>query len=221
MAATSTNDRLPNTGDQGFSAGWDYKSSYVSTLAEDGLERFGQFSATPDTTLLYAGPARFSGLSGDAAQLIPIGLADGITVSQSAATARLFELGSNRSFFTRGKTATGLSLGRMLSDTRSLLAVLTANSYKPNYNNSSAGGADPNPNIQLNLDSEIFGVPFGLMMLMKTRGGGTDGSGKILTAVYFEYCVLGNHSFSIASASPVVVEQVSMECDRVLPIALN
>lgn len=222
MAATSTNDRLADTGSLGFSAGWDYKSSYVSKLAEDGLERFSQFSATPDTTLLYAGPARFNGLAGDAAQLTPIGLADGISVSQNPALARLFEIGSNRSLFTRGKTATGLTLGRMLADQRSILAALSANAYKPNYNNSSPAGAEsPNPDVQMNIDSETFGVPFGLMMLFKTRGGGTEGSGKLLTAIYFEYCMFASHQFSIASSSPVIVEQVSIECDRILPISLN
>lgn len=224
MAADNTNDRLSSTEGEGFNTAWDYKSSYVSKLNEDGLERFSQYSATPDTTILYAGPARFTGLSGDAAQLIPIGLADQISVQSNPSLARLFEVGSNRSFFTRGKTASALSLGRMLCDQKNLLAALTQNAYRPvnGLSPTSASGAEsPNPDIMMNIDSEYFGVPFGLMMLFKTRGGGTIGEGKILTALYLEYAMLSNYSFQIASASPVIVESVAIEFDRFLPISLN
>lgn len=224
MSADNTNDRLPSADGQGFNTAWDWKSSFVSGLAEDGLERFSQYSASPDTTALYAGPARFTGLSGDASILVPIGMADQISVQSNPSLARLFEIGSNRSFFTRGKTASALSLGRMLCDQKSLLAALTQNSYRPTDKDkmtSLPGAESPQPDIMMNIDSEYFAVPFGLMMLFKTRGGGTSGEGKVLTAVYLEYCMLSNYSFQIASASPVIVESVAIEFDRYLPISLN
>lgn len=223
MAISKSDDKLSTTEGQGFNTAWDYKGSYVSGLAEDGLERFSQYSATPDSTILYAGPARFTGLANDASVLTPIGLADQISVQQSSSLARLFEVGSNRSFFTRGKTASALSLGRMLCDQKSLMAALTQNSYRPDPQNptSNPGPTSPNADIMLNLDSEYFAVPFGLMMLLKTRGGGDSGNGKVLTAVYLEYCMMSNHGFQVASASPVIVESVSVEFDRVLPISLN
>lgn len=221
--AITTPDKLPTTEGNGFNTAWDWKGSYVSSLAEDGLERFSQYSATPDTTVLYAGPARFTGLSSDASTLVPIGLADQISIQSNPALARLFEVGSNRSFFTRGKTASALSLGRMLCDQKNLLAALTQNSYHPNYIKTSSPGADsPQAGIMMNLDSEYFAVPFGLMMLFKTRGGGSElGEGKVLAAIYLEYCMLSNYGFQVASASPVIVESIGVEFDRVLPISLN
>ncbi len=220
--ADNTNDKLASTEGQGFNTAWDWKSSYVSGLATDGLERFSQYSATPDTTILYAGPARFTGLSGDASVLVPIGLADQISIQSNPSLARLFEIGSNRSFFTRGKTASAMSLGRMLCDQKNLLAALTQNAYRPTYTPTSPSGAEnPQPDIMMNIDSEYFGTPFGLMMLFKTRGGGNDGEGKVLTALYLEYAMLSNYSFQVASASPVIVESVAIEFDRFLPIALN
>lgn len=223
MALTSnTNDRLNTAKASGFNTAWDWKSSYVSSLAEDGLERFSQFSATPDTTVLFAGPARFTGLHGDASILTPIGLADQIAVQSNPSLARLFEVGSNRSFFTRGKTAHAMSLGRMLCDQQSLLAVLTQQAYRPAIiPTSEAGAASPQPDIMMNIDSEYFAVPFGLLMLFKTRGGGESGEGKVLTALYLEYAMLSNYSFQIASASPVIVESVGIEFDRFVPVALS
>lgn len=219
MAIDKDNDRLASSEALNFNTAWDWKGSYVSSMASEGLERFSQYSATPDTTILYAGPARFTGLSGDASTLIPIGLADQISVQANPSLARLFEIGSNRSFFTRGKTAQALSLGRMLCDQKNLLAALTQNAYRPTLIPTSPAGAEGS-NIMMNIDSEYFGVPFGLMMLFKTRGGGNEGEGKVLSAQYLEYCMLSNYSYQIASASPVIVESVAIEFDRALPIAL-
>lgn len=211
-------DQLPNAASAKFSTAWDWKSDYVSTLAEDGYERFSQFSASPDSTCLFAGPARFTGLNGNAQELTPIGLTDGISMNTNPSLARLFEVGSNRSFFSRGKTAHSLQLSKMLADQQNILAALTAVSYRGTYNPSSAAGSTtPNPNILMNLDSEYFSAPFGLMMIFKTRGGG-DGSGKILTALYLEYCMFSGYNFNVTSTSPVIVEAVGVEFDRVVPV---
>lgn len=221
--ADATNDRIPVQETAGFSTSYDWKNDYVSGLAEDGLERFSQYSASPDATMLFAGPARFTGLAGDASVLLPIGLTDGISMSSNPQLARLFEVGSNRSFFTRGKTTHSLQLGKMLADQKNILAALSSQAYRPLMNDVGQGspGADsPNPDIMMNLDSEYFNVPFGLLMLFKTRGGG-DGTGKILTAIYLEYCMFSNYAFQVASQSPVIVENVGIEFDRPVPVSFN
>ena len=221
--ADPTNDVLPAQTTTGFSTAYDWKNDYVSKLNEDGYERFSQYSASPDATALFAGPARFTGLSGDASVLTPIGLTDGIGVNSSPQLAQLFEIGSNRSFFTRGKTTHSITMGKMLADQKNILAALSQQAYRPAMNDGgqSAPGADsPNPDIMMNLDSEYFAVPFGLLMLFKTRGGG-DGSGKVLTAVYLEYCMFASYAFSVASGSPVIVENISIQFDRPVPVSFN
>jgi hypothetical protein len=221
--ADATNDRIPSQENVGFSSSYDWKNEYVSSLAEDGYERFAQYSASSDSTALFCGPARFSGLSGDASILRPIGLTDGVAMNSNPQLARLFEIGSNRSFFTRGKTTHSLQLGKMLADQKNILAALSANAYRPALNDAGLGapGADsPNPDIMMNLDSEYFNVPFGLLMVFKTRGGG-DGTGKVLTAIYLEYCMFSNYSFQIQSQSPVIVENVAIEFDRPVPVSFN
>lgn len=223
MAVTKENDQLGVTSDYGFSTGWDWKGNYVNKLADDGYERFSQFSASPDTTLMFAGPARYTGLSDDTTLLTPIGLTDGIQFGASANLARLYEIGSNRAFFTRGKTMSSLSFGRMLADHSNILKAISANAYRPAMSTDglSAPGADePNPNIMMNLDSEYFAVPFGLLLVFKTRGGNSDGYGKTLSAVYLEYCMLEGYNFSINAQSPVIVEGISVQYDRPVPVSI-
>jgi hypothetical protein len=223
MAATSANDALGRVTDTGFTTGWDWKGNYVSKLADDGYERYSQFSATPDTTLMFAGPARFTGLSGDTGLLLPIGLTDGINMSMDAQLVRLYEIGSNRAFFSRGKTVSGITFSKMLADQSNILRALTTNAYRPVLNSEgmTAPGADsPNPDIMMNLDSEYFSVPFGLLLVFKTRGGAT-GTGKILSAVYLEYCMFAQYNFNIASTAPVIVEGVSIQYDRPVPVSFN
>lgn len=221
--ATLPNDTLPTDDSASFSTNFDWKNSYVSSMAEDGYERFSQFSATPDSTLLFAGPARFTGLSGDASILTPIGLVDGIQFQADAGLQRLYEIGSNRAFFTRNKTQHAISLGKMLADQQNILYALSQVAYRPVQDTGGFGepGAEsPNPSIMMNLDSEYFAVPLGILLLFKTRGGG-DGYGKVLSAVYLEYCMFQNYSFQVASQSPVIVENVQLQFDRPVPVSFN
>lgn len=218
-----TDDQLGTSQASGFSTAFDWKGDYVSPLAEDGLERFSQFSATPDSTVIFAGPARFTGLSGDTASLLPIGLVDGISYQSTPQLQRLFEIGSNRSFFTRGKSISSISFSKMLADQANILKALSQNVYRPtqNIDGPKAPGADaPNPNIMLNLDSEYFNVPFGLMLLFKTRGG-SNGNGKILSAIYLEYCMFSSYNFSITAQAPVIMENITIEFDRTVPVSLT
>lgn len=214
-------DVLSTVAESGFTTSWDYKGSYISKLNEDGLERFSQFSASPDSTCLFAGPARYTGLSGGG-DLIPIGLVDNISYQDNAQLMRLFEIGSNRSFFTRGKSAPVISMSKVLADQANILAALTKAAYRPNMpiDGQRAPGAEGS-DIMMNLGSEFFAVPFGLLLVMKTRGGNTDGYGKVLSAVYLEYCMFDGYSFQIASQQPVIAENISIQFDRPVPVAFN
>lgn len=222
MAVSATNDVIGNTSANTFSTGFDWANNYVSTLKTDGYERFSQLSATPSSTILYAGPARFSGLSGDTSLLTPIGLADGFQMQSQQGTNRMFEIGSDRSFFTVGKTVHSASLTMMLADRTNILAALTANSYKPtmlNTGTNAPGATAPNADIQMNLQSETFKVPFGMLVIFKTKGGAAGG--RILSGLYLEYCMFGNYGFMVNSQAPVIQENVSIEFDRPVPVAFN
>ena len=225
MAINNTDDSIGSSQAAGFSTSWSFKEKYVAGLTDDNLERFSQYSATPDSTMLFAGPARFNGLAGNTAELTPIGLTDGVALQQSPQLARLYEIGSNRAYFTRGKTVSSVSFSRVLCDQYNILMALTANTYRPVQSvggGSAPSAATPNPNIAMNLDSEYFNVPFGLMLLFKTRGGGSDGgNGKLLASIYLEYCMFSNYSFQVANQSPTIFENLGVEFDRVVPVAMS
>jgi hypothetical protein len=220
-------DTLGSVAKDGFSTAWDYKGSYVGNLpggadGPEGYERFAQYSATPDTTILFAGPARFTGLASNQ-DLTPMGLVDGIGYQATPQLQRLFEIGSNRSFFTRGKTISSITFSQMFTDQQSLMAALMSHAYKMdgniNIDGPKAPSADTSPNVAMNIDSEYFNLPFGLFLLFKTRGG-NGGDGKILTALYLEYCMMSNFNFNVANQSPVIMQNIAIEFDRTVPVSL-
>jgi hypothetical protein len=233
------NPAQPDTlGTMGTSANtsWDWKTEYVSSLESnrDGLERFSQLSATPDTTAVFAGPARYRALgagNGVASKLTPIGLVDGIAYNQSAQLQRLYEIGSNRSFFTRGKVGGSLQMSKMIANQNNLVAALLKNAMPNGLNLNGAGTRAPGTTIPgnddamiaLNLDSELTNIPFGVMLVFKSRGGynTTGNRGQVLAAIYLEYCMFANLSLQVASSMPVVMDNVAMEFDRPVPVAIR
>lgn len=76
--------------------------------------------------------------------------------------------------------------------------------YTPGYNN-----------FWLNLASNLFSQPMGLLLLMK------DQNKRDTASVYLEDCYIQTHSFSVSSASAILAESVSITADRVLPQKVN
>ncbi len=228
-------DTLTTVEQTGYSVLWDWKNEYVSDFAnaQDGYERFAQYSATPDSTILFAGPARFNAItsSNEGSVLIPIGLADGITIEDNTQLTRLFEIGSNRSFFTRGKNQPGMSFQKLLADQANILYALervSLGAFSPILNSrgeTSPGPVSPQGNIMMNLNSEAFGIPFGMLMVFKTRGnnnvnGATEPTGAVLAAVYLEYAMISSWNISVQTNMVTIAEGVGIQFDRVVPVSL-
>lgn len=217
----------------GFAAGWDYKGDYISSLSNgEGLERFSQGSLTPDTTILFAGPARFSAVSTEPDRLHAIGLVDSFGFSSSATVQPLYEIGSNRTFFTRGKTQNQLQISAMVADHANLLKAFIQETYEgksqkakdSNYFLNTGGTkAAGSGELAFNLDSEALNVPFGILMVFKTKGeeNSTSLNGKIVGATYLENCMLTNFSLNVQAQSPVIQENVGVMFDRAVPVQVS
>lgn len=212
-----------------FDLNWDWKGEYVSSLnkGEEGYERFSQLSATPDTTAIFGGPARFSAIaSKGTGALLPIGLVSNLNLNSGVGVIRMFEIGSNRSFFTRGKAQPSLTFGRMLADQKNIISTLLANAANGDLFLNDGGTKAPGAqgglsDIMMNLDSEYTNIPFGMLMVLKTKGSNSQSNrGKVLSAIYLESCMMEGYSFGIDSAAPVIQEGISIQFDRIVPVAI-
>jgi len=194
-------------------------------------------------TMLAAGPPRLANI-GSAASIAasinqgandivhPIGIIQNFNFSQTRQFSRIFEIGSERSYFIGGRTVGQLGLARIYYHGASLMRVLYA------YYRDSAGpvivdpmwdnqGADAmrNPhdvivppgyeNLFLNLASDLFAQPVGMMMYVR------DINQETLGAMYFEACYVPNHTWQTDSQGVLIQESVSIQYERSLPVAVQ
>lgn len=162
----------------------------------------------------------------------PIGLVDQISIGQNKGLQQIFEIGSDRRYFIPGRTINQMSLQRVMFDGPSLMKVLYHYYYPANltYNNPDqllrSGSLDNNDRIEirnqpgfdqtfLNLASELFNKPIGLLMLINNTKNQT------VSAAYFEYVFFRSHQFSVSASSTLVAESVQADFDKMVPINMN
>lgn len=73
---------------------------------------------------------------------------------------------------------------------------------------------EDNRDFYIDLTSELFTVPFGLCVIMKTA------QDKPYGAMYLEDCYLESHQLSMDAGQVVIAESVSGQLDRMAPIQL-
>ena len=224
---------------------WDFFNRHV----QSGLVE-GQFMAA-QYTLVAAGPPNLAFLasktvsgvelptgSGGGALVFPLGITQRFGISQTRQHARVWELGSERSYWVSGRTVGQITLGRVMYHGPNLLRALMA--Y---YRSKSATREDlkfphlmgansiideannhRNPhdikispgdkNIFLNLASDLFGQTMGLMLYFK------DSNNEAVYATYAENCVIPSHSLSMDAGGTVMQENVQLQFERLVPVKL-
>jgi hypothetical protein len=190
---------------------WNFQNSYVERMADNTAYT----AAHPDDTLCMAGPARKQNVQqGGAANLLPIGFLQAFSITSSKPTQPMMMIGSGRSLYVSGKSQTAWNCGRLFVNGRNLLRVL--------YHNAILGGIDlslfddpatdaTNPQFVINLDSEIFLVPFGLGVIFRDKTHGYVGGG------YLELCMITSYAIGWNAGQSLILENVSGMSDRVLP----
>jgi len=175
-------------------------------------------SAHPDDTLVLAGPPRRMSAKQDVSEgwesLLAIGMIQSFQFGSQKATQPMQAIGSGRSFFVSGKSQTSWSIGRLFCNGRNLLRVL--------YHNASAGGVevqkfDDSPvagnrtdQYFINLDSELYYIPFGLAAIFK------DKASDLIGGVYLELCMIQGYNVGFNAGQSMIMENVSGMCDRVV-----
>lgn len=162
----------------------------------------------------------------------PIGVVQNFAMSHNMNVSRFFELGSVRSYFIPGRTMGQANLGRVMYHGPSLLKVLYAYyqdlafpaTIEPLLGGNVAATM-PNPhdvkitpgyeNIYLNLASDLFTQPIGLLVMFKDSNEDTMG------AIYLESCYIPSHSISTDAMGTIIQEQVAIQFERAVPISVN
>ncbi len=221
---------------------WDFYNYHIQ---EDLIG--GQF-VSAESTLIAAGPPQASQTSdgGTTGGIYPIGLLESVGLQQSKQLQRIFEIGSTRSYFIPGRVIGSISIGRTFYFGPSLLRVLYAY-YRHSRNNINFGtdpagtravinGQEvPSPAAALldNVDpaglhelrrspgedyffielaSDLFNQPTGMAIYFKDQNSVSVG------AMYLEFCYVQGHQLNISSGSVLVMEGVSLQYDRIVPI---
>ena len=177
----------------------------------------------------FLGAALAAGSTAEDMLAYPIGVVQNFNLSHNMQLSRIFEIGSVRSYFIPGRVMGQIGLGRVLYHGPSLLRVLYAyytDIIPPTFVNpvfSNIGAATvANPhdvvippgyeNIFLNLASDLFTQPVGLLTLMKDSNEDTLGAG------YFESCYIPNHSLSTDAMGTLIQESASVQFERMVPV---
>lgn len=206
---------LPTVQDiSGVPGNWDWKASFIERLADGaGMELFTESSLTPDTMLLIAGPPRVAS-EGFTEKLSPLGLITNWQYSVDNQLQPHWEIGTNQTYFTRGKAIHSLQIGAMVANKPSLMKLLSRASPTAVED----FPKDQNGQFWMNLDSDTLSKPFGILCLFKTKGGMQPNNGTSIGSVYFENCNIGSFSTGASNQDIVIQENVTIMFDRVVSV---
>jgi hypothetical protein len=203
----------------------------------------GQF-VSAGFTIVAAGPPRLANVGGatvtagalagaGADQIVlPIGVIQNINLSHNRQFNRIFEVGSERSYFISGRTMGQLTIARIMYHGPSLLRMLYAyyeDLIPPTTVDavfSNAGTATvSNPhdvkippgyeNLFLNLASDLFNQPIGLLLYIRDSNEDTIG------AVYVEACYIPNHTWATDAQGVMIQESAAIQFERAVPVAVS
>ncbi|MCJ7520628.1 MAG: hypothetical protein MUP21_00150 [Dehalococcoidia bacterium] len=210
----------------------------------------GQF-VSAESTLVAAGPPSLEAAGGNGSEVVyPIGLLESVGIQQSRQLQRIFEIGSSRSYFIPGRTVGSLSIGRTFYFGPSLLRVLYAyyrtagkignmGTLPPGTTKDTDSGTTVlspqaallgakelgslppfkrNPGfgyLLMDLASDLFSQPTGLAIYFK------DANTDTLGGFYLEEAYVQGHQMTISSGSVIVMEGVSMQYDRIVPLDIS
>lgn len=219
---------------------WSPFTNYVQAGMVDGAYANAGF------TMLAAGPPRIANIGGAAAFaqaisgtgqaanqiVLPIGIVQNFQLSHTRQFNRIFELGSERSYFISGRTVGQIGLGRIYYHGASLLRLLYAYyqdllppTVVPAMFLNAGAASQSNPhnvvvppgyeNIYLNLASDLFTQPIGMLMYIR------DINQDALGAMYFEACYLPNHTWATDAQGVLIQESVAVQFERAVPVAIS
>lgn len=200
-------------------ADWTFQNTHI----ERHMDSAAYEAAHPDDTLVLAGPPRkpVEGTPTNASgieRLLAIGMLQSVQFTQTKPTQPMMAIGSGRSFFVSGKAQTQWNIARLFVNGRNLLRVLYHNALAANVD---VTIMDDQPSLTkngqffINLDSELYYVPFGLAAFFRNKSHGAVGG------FYCELAMINSYAVGMTAGQNMVLENVSGMADRLLPYTLS
>lgn len=195
---------------------WNAQRNHVERI----LDNASYDAPHPDDSIIVAGPAR-KGVAvpgrNTPRTLMAIGMLQSLGIQTQVPVTPLMALGSGRSFFLRGKSQSTWNMQRVWINGRNLLRALYHNAVEVNginadqFDDPAALENNPRSQFFVNLDSELFYIPFGLGVIMRTK------SRTFVASCYLELCLVNSWGIQLAAGQGMFAEMVSGLCDRVMP----
>lgn len=199
-------------------ATWKFQDNYVERV----MDNAAYTAAHPDDTLVVAGPARTPAYGTNAraveSNFLAIGHLQTVTFSQQKPTQPAMAIGSGRTFFLSGKAQGQASLGRLFVNGRNLMRVLyhnvrTSQLDVTKFDDRPAN--DAKAQYYINLDSELYLIPFGLGVLFR------DKIHQNIGGFYSELSMITSYNIGFNAGQNMIMEQTSLVFDRLLPFFDN
>lgn len=215
---------------------WDFFRNRVNPGLPHGQFLSGRatvIGAGPPNITAFAG-GQSAGASNDVVHLI--GLNQQMSIAQAANVQRFFEIGSVRQYFITGHNITTIQMNRILYHGPNLLRAFYAyyssgadgdlvqidaiidrfkktNGGMPTGVNHHTVAIPPGEqNWFINMTSDLFSQPIGLLMILRDQNELTYG------IAYAENCYIDNYVMATDSTSILMTENSNIQCERILPI---
>ena len=188
---------------------WDVQNGCVERLTDN----IAYTAANPDDALVLVGPPSYA--TAEHSKLYPVGLLQQFQFSHGRGIQPMQTIGSGRAYFTSGKSTVQWSCARLFAKGPNLLKALMKNAELAGVDLKEFGErpiADNAPNFAVNLDSELFLIPFGMQVIFR------DKSNNSLGGVYLEMCMIQSYNLGLAAGQNVMMENVSGMSDRLFSV---
>lgn len=195
---------------------WNFQRHHVERM----LDNATYDAPTPDASLLLAGPARRDVATpgrNSPRTVLALGMTQTFGIQTQVPVMPLMSIGSGRNFFLRGKSQTSWNLQRVLINGRNLLRALYHNAVEvaglnpDQFDDPATLDGQPQSQYFINLDSELYYIPFGLGLIMRSK------SHTLVAGCYLELCMINSYGTQMQAGQNMVAEMVSGLCDRCLP----
>lgn len=202
--------------------------SAAFTLIAAGPPRLADAGAAASLTTDVGDIEVNTSLSGDIA--MPIGVVQNFNLSHNRQFSRFFEIGSERSYFLSGRTFGQIGLSRIMYHGPSLLRMLYAyysDSAPATFNAVFQTAMNPfanrhdvvvppgYDNVFLNLASDLFHQPIGLMLAFK------DSNEATMSQAYLEGCFVPTHTLASDAQGTIIQESAQIQFERLIPIRVD